>query len=142
MISKTSLPGMNNEDVDRIIRMFGHHVDGVLGAWRFQLDYVLMYCITDEKHNRLRLISPIANVDELTEEVLKECLSANFDRTLDARYCIHDQTVWGAFIHPLDSLSEQQLESLRCCKAPASQPAALSPRPQRAAPRSPAACSS
>ena len=111
MISETSLPGMNNEDVDRLIRMFGSHVDGVLGAWRFQLDAVLMYCITDEKHNRLRIIAPIANVDELTEDVLRECLSANFDRTLDARYCIHDQTIWGAFIHPLDSLSAEQLES-------------------------------
>ncbi len=111
MISETSLPGMNNERVDFLVRQFGSHVDGVYGAWRFQLDAVLMYCITDEKHNRLRLIAPIANVDEVSPDVLQECLAANFDRTLDARYCIHDETVWGAFIHPLDSLSEDLFES-------------------------------
>jgi hypothetical protein len=111
MIIETSLPGMNNEAVDSLIRTYGSHVDGVYGAWRFQLDSVLMYCITDEKHNRLRIIAPIANVDELSDKVLRECLSANFDRTLDARYCIHDETVWGAFIHPFDSLSEEQFQS-------------------------------
>ena len=111
MVSETSLFGMTNKRVDNVIRALGDNVDGVFGAWRFQLDSVLMYCITDEKHNRLRVISPIANVDELPSEVLRECLADNFDRTLDARYCIHDETVWGAFIHPLDSLCEEYFQS-------------------------------
>jgi hypothetical protein len=70
-----------------------------------------MYCIADEHHDRMRIITPVASVAELSNEVVSRCMEANFDRALDARYCIHDGTLWGAFIHPLRSLDEQQFLS-------------------------------
>ena len=111
MIKEASYAGMNNTRLDQLIREIAENVDGVFGAWRFEVTDILMYCITDEAHDRMRVIAPIANVDETPEEVLRECLAANFDRALDARYCIHDETIWGAFIHPLSHMTEDFFES-------------------------------
>lgn len=36
---------------------------------------------------------------------------ANFDRALDARYCVYKGALWAAFIHPLAELSEAYFES-------------------------------
>jgi len=44
-------------------------------------------------------------VEKATEEQILECMKANFDRALDARYCINQGVVWSAFIHPLGSLT-------------------------------------
>lgn len=111
MIKSAEQPGMNNRRLKSLIEEIGTSITGETGAWRFLVDDVLMFCITDETHDRMRVIAPIANVDELDEEILTECLSANFDRALDARYCIHDGTLWGAYIHPLSPLTDNQFLS-------------------------------
>jgi hypothetical protein len=38
-------------------------------------------------------------------------MEANFDRTLDVRYCVFQSHLWSAFIHPLSELSEEFLAS-------------------------------
>ena len=111
MIKAAEPMGMNNHRLELLIRDVAELVVGDLGAWRFDVDGIRMYCITDEYHDRMRIITPVANVDELTAEVLSRCMEANFDRALDARYCIHHGTLWGAFIHPLRALDEQQFRS-------------------------------
>ena len=112
MIKIADSSGMNNHQIDALIRSIGTNVDCErTGAWRFELDEVVLYCITDEIHDRMRVITPIANLDETPVEVIQACMQANFDRALDARYCIHDGTIWGAFIHPLSSLTEPLFES-------------------------------
>ena len=107
MIRPAEPTGMNNRRIDFLIRQNAENIDGEIGAWRFEISDILMFCITDELHDRMRVITPIANVDDIPTDVLKECLSANFDRALDARYCIHDDTIWGAFIHPLRLLTDE-----------------------------------
>ena len=98
MIKSADLPGMNNRRLKKLIEEVGTSISGETGAWRFHVDEIVMFCITDESHDRMRVIAPIANAEELDSELLAECLAANFDRALDARYCIHDGTLWGAFI--------------------------------------------
>ena len=103
--------GMNNRRLRTLIDEVASSVSGETGAWRFTVDGVVMFCISDEAHDRMRIISPIAAAEDLGQEILTECLAANFNRALDARYCIHEGTVWGAFIHPLSPTTDDQILS-------------------------------
>ena len=106
-----SQPEMNNTRLDQIIRTIGEDVQGESGYWQFLINDIRVLCVTDETHNRMRVMTPIAAVDELPESTLLQCMSANFDRALDARYCVNNGMVWGAFIHPLDSLTTPLFQS-------------------------------
>ncbi len=112
MIKAAESSGMNDVQLDRLIREIADHViSETPGAWRFDIDGVRMYCITDLNHDRMRVITPIASLGQTPAETLQACMQANFDRALDARYCIHEDVIWGAFIHPLSSLTEDLFES-------------------------------
>ena len=96
--------GMHNKHLDSLIREVGEDVRGDLGFWEFSLNGRRLCCMTDESHDRMRVMTPIADLSDVSAEQLQTCLEANFDRALDARYCLNEDTLWGAFIHPLSSL--------------------------------------
>ena len=104
MIMSNSRTGMNNERLDALIREVGEEVRGELGFWEFSYCGRRLCCMTDESHDRMRVMTPIIDLDDVSESQLRICMEANFDRALDARYCLNDTTLWGAFIHPLKSL--------------------------------------
>lgn len=56
-------------------------------------------------------MTPIEAVAEINSEQLYACMAANFDRALDARYCIDEDYLWSAFIHPLSDLSPELFAS-------------------------------
>jgi len=97
---------MTNERLGKLIAEIGADVEGQPGFWQFNFGPVRLICVTDETHDRMRVMSPIASVEDLTSEQILACMNANFDRALDARYCISNETLWGAFIHPLGSLTD------------------------------------
>lgn len=105
MISVSKSPDMNNNLLGELIQQIGNDIEGQPGFWQFNFGDVRMICVTDETHNRMRLMTPIAKEDELAPEIILACMNANFDRALDARYCLNNGTLWGAFIHPLGSLT-------------------------------------
>ncbi len=111
MILPLQPSGMNNSRLDRLIRELGGEVDGEPGYWRFSAMGTTLLCVTDESHDRMRIMTPVAEIKDISEEELRSCMEANFDRALDARYCIKGDTLWGAFIHPLNSLREEQFHS-------------------------------
>ena len=80
-----------------------------------KVDYKgLLMVITDENANRMRIMMPIQPFDPEKAEDLQTALialHANYDRALDARYAISDGFLWSAFIHPLGSLTEEDLDS-------------------------------
>jgi len=70
--------------------------------------------VTDERANRMRIMMPIQSFDPEKGEDLKTALialSANYDRALDARYAVSEGILWAAFIHPLRSLTKEDLAS-------------------------------
>lgn len=99
---------MDNQKLNSIINTISDKVEGSTGSWRFQIDSTVFFCITDELHNRMRIISPIENVKNITEAEKTKCLEANFHTALDARYSISDEILWAAFIHPLAELNNKQ----------------------------------
>ncbi|MEM8946618.1 MAG: hypothetical protein AAGD11_15705 [Planctomycetota bacterium] len=74
----------------------------------------VMLVMTDERADRMRLMIPIRRFDAQKMEDLQLALialHANYDRALDARYATHDGLLWSAFIHPLSSLTPNDLSS-------------------------------
>jgi len=99
---------MNNRKLDELIRQITSDVRGQLGNWQFLIEKREILVITDERHNRMRIMSPVTSQDELNEAELARLLEANFDSALDAKYALRDQTLWSAFTHPLAELTEEQ----------------------------------
>lgn len=100
---------MNNEKLGTIIEQMSEAIEGEAGAWQFVIDSVLFICITDEKHNRMRIMAPVIEEVKMTDEQLKKCMEANFHTVLDSKYALSDEILWSVFIHPLKELSEAQV---------------------------------
>ena len=103
--------GMNNKRLGELIATIGSDVEGQPGFWQFNFGEIRLICITDETHDRMRVMTPIASVEELGSEHILACMNANFDRALDARYCVNNDMLWGAFIHPLGCLTDSLFHS-------------------------------
>ena len=101
-------PAMNNSRLDSLIRERGDVQETQPGYWRFQYQARVVLVMTDETHNRMRIMTPVAEVAELEEAVWLLALTANFDRALDARYAVNGDYLWSAYLHPLRQLHEDQ----------------------------------
>lgn len=101
---------MNNYKMDEIIRRVADTVEGIPGRWQFVVKDRMMIAITDANANRMRIISPIAELSQIDEEYKTKALTANFHTVLDAKYAISDDYIWAIFVHPLRELTEAQLE--------------------------------
>lgn len=93
-----------NDLLHHMILTIDPDAKGQIGAWQFQANGTVLVCVTDQNADRMRIMTTVAPLEEVTEEQLAKCLEANFDRALDARYCTNHGAVWGAFVHPLSTL--------------------------------------
>ena len=100
---------MNNAKLGKIIKEQSAEVEGKAGYWQFKYKNTYLLLITDEKHNRMRLITPIIEEEKLPENYFKNALRANFHTALDVKYALADGMMWCVFIHPLKELSEEQV---------------------------------
>ncbi len=100
---------MNNEKLHSILYTVSDTLAGQPGQWQLIIDDVQMFCLTDELHNRMRIISPITDVSEIGQEELMKCMEANFHSALDVRYSVSEGVVWVAYIHPLRELTKDQV---------------------------------
>lgn len=101
---------MNNEKLETIYTSVSDSIQGKSGGWQFYINTVPIMSITDENHNRMRIISPIADSNTLSEDLLKAALVANFHSALDVKYAVSDGVLWSVFIHPLKELSDKQVK--------------------------------
>jgi hypothetical protein len=101
---------MNNDTLETIYTTVSDSINGQLGMWQFHIKSVPLISITDTKHNRMRIMSPIADSNTLNEGLLKASLVANFHTALDVKYAVSDGVLWSVFIHPLKELSEEQVK--------------------------------
>jgi len=102
---------MDNAAIARHLRRFADEVAGGGGRWRAQVDGTAVMVVTDQRADRMRIVSRITEADELSEDRLRTLLEANFDRALDARYAIANEQLWACYIHPLSPLTPAELES-------------------------------
>jgi hypothetical protein len=101
---------MNNIQLDVIFNELIEDIKGNNGHWQFIVGDTQIICLTDELHNRMRIMTPIIGTDKLTPAQTTKCLEANFHTALDIKYAISDGVVWAVFMHPLKELTKQQVE--------------------------------
>lgn len=100
---------MTPEKLIDIIRQEADTVSITNNQIQFKYNDALLMCIYDESANRMRIISPIVERENLTEDELLNALVANFHSVLDVKYALSDEIIWSVYAHPLKELSEAQL---------------------------------
>ena len=99
---------MTNARLDELVNELSGEVQGQLGYWQMKVSGRDVLVVTDETHNRMRIMTPVSDEKTLDAEELHRLLSANFDRALDAKYAISQNTLWSVFTHPLAGLTDEQ----------------------------------
>lgn len=97
---------MNNSDLEKIIYVVADSLRGNTGNWQFMIKDRILVCITDEKNNRMRIMSPIIKQKELAFQDMLKLMEANFHTALDVKYAISEEVLWSVFIHPLKQLDK------------------------------------
>jgi len=100
---------MTNDRLATIIQSMADSVGGQEGQWSFKIGEMWFVCFTDTNHDRMRIMTPIIDVAAMEAGEMERCLKANFHTALDVKYCIADDILWSAFIHPLGALKEDQV---------------------------------
>ena len=104
---KSTTP-MTNDRLDGLIRQTSKTVKGEAGYWQIKIGGRDVLVITDARHNRMRIMSPVAGQDQLDKAELIRLLEANFASALDSKYALRDGTLWSVFTHPLAELTDEQ----------------------------------
>lgn len=100
---------MDNAMLYEILQSVTDSLKGSEGMWQLKYSDRVMLVITDEYHDRMRMISPVEVMEEVSQSQMEAAMIANFHSTLDVRYAISDEILWAVFIHPLKALSESQV---------------------------------
>ncbi len=100
---------MDNDKLHKIFNIFSDTLMGSSGQWEIWIGEVPMLCLTDQTHNRMRIVTPIKEVAEASKEEILKCMEANFHTALDVKYAISEDIIWAAFIHPLKELTKEQV---------------------------------
>ena len=79
-------------------------------AWQIKNSQIHLLVILSEDRSWLRLLSPIAAASE-AQSLLPQLLEDNFDTTLEARYALNQNVLWGVYHHRLATLTPEDLES-------------------------------
>lgn len=78
------------------------------GYWQFTIEKRPVVIVTDLKADRMRIMVPVARIDQLSSDDLLRIAQANFDSALDSRYAIARKILWSVYIHPLRELHKRQ----------------------------------
>ena len=102
---------MSQGAMEQIIREMAQQSKGENGFVEFIYNEVPMYLISDVEHDRMRIISPIAEYKNLGRVEIDAMMESNFHKSLDARYATREGVLYSAFIHRMSELSESLLIS-------------------------------
>ncbi|MEM7368370.1 MAG: hypothetical protein AAF587_07180 [Bacteroidota bacterium] len=100
---------MDNEKLEKILYVVSDTITGQAGYWQMMLRELPILCMTDQTNNRMRIISPVSEMEDVTKKQLLKCMEANFHTALDVKYAVSDEILWVAYIHPLKELSKNQV---------------------------------
>ncbi|MEM7601668.1 MAG: hypothetical protein AAF357_09660 [Verrucomicrobiota bacterium] len=89
----------------------GESVQKTGSAILFEIRGIDMLCVYDENADRMRVISPIKPYGDVTTAEKDAIMDANFRGALDGRYASSNGMLYAAYIHPLSTLSRDQLLS-------------------------------
>ncbi len=103
---------MTVERLNALIVAIGNDVNKPNGGqWRFMIEGIPVFVVTDRRADRMRVLVGITASEELRPAIFQRLMQANFDTTLDARYAVAKGIVWSAYLHPFKSLSDAEFLS-------------------------------
>jgi hypothetical protein len=102
---------MNQSRLENIVKEMAEQSKGEAGMVEFRYQGMNMYLISDVNHDRMRIITPVADYPALSRDQIDRSLEANFHTALDARYAVSNDVLYAAYIHPLSELSGAQIKS-------------------------------
>lgn len=102
---------MDNVKLESILRAKTDSIQGFKGRWNVILNDMPMIVLTDETNDRMRIVAPIIEASKLDEDLLLDCLTANFHSALDVKYAISEGLLWSVYVHPLSPLTALEIES-------------------------------
>ncbi|MBT8183829.1 MAG: hypothetical protein KJN76_03240 [Eudoraea sp.] len=100
---------MNSNKLKELIFQVSDTLQYSGNSLKFLYKERMLICIYDESANRMRVISPIVEREQLSEDQLLNALVANYHSALDVKYALSDEIIWSVFAHPLKELSEHQV---------------------------------
>ncbi|MGH7725360.1 MAG: hypothetical protein ACREOU_08025 [Candidatus Eiseniibacteriota bacterium] len=100
---------MTNATLGRLLQSLLNDMEGSDSFWHGQREEVSVYIVSDEEHDRMRIMSPIGELKRTDAGFLSILLQANFDRALDAKYALRRRELWSVFMHPLSTLVPDDL---------------------------------
>ena len=100
---------MTIETLAVLLKRLDPELIGDTGNWFMTFENLTAQIITDKTADRMRIMIPIVQADSLDHATLYRLLQANFESALDARYAVAQGLVWSAYIHPLSTLTPQEL---------------------------------
>ncbi|WP_449417253.1 hypothetical protein [Phormidium nigroviride] len=97
---------MTCEEIANTLKeLFGTAVEAIgLNSWQVETANFRLLVLLSDDGSWLRILIPIVSVAE-AQPFLEQLLEANFDRTLETRYAIHQNVLWGVFQHNCQSLT-------------------------------------
>lgn len=101
----------NNQRLHAMLSATVQNIQGRAGSWQVLYRAVPMMIFTSEAHDRMRIIAPVSEESDLDSARLGLLMHANFDKALDARYALFQGKLWSVYLHPLSSLTEEELHS-------------------------------
>lgn len=102
---------MTQAKLERIIWQEAEQPQGEGGVVQFIYNDITMALISDENFDRMRIIAPVINLEDMTQGQVNDILAANFQTALDARYAANQGVLYSAFIHPLSTLNHDEVYS-------------------------------
>ena len=102
---------MTTATIDKILDQYLTELDGRPGFWRGMRDEVQLFVLSDDSHDRMRIMAPIGELEEVESDLLQVLLQANYDRALDAHYAMRGKEVWSVSVHPLATLAPDDFAS-------------------------------
>ncbi len=111
LIKKAKISAMTQKRMEKIIRKHVGDTEGSKGHITFIYKNIPLMCVSDVAHNRMRIIAPIDKSSNVSFPQIQLMMESNFHAALDARYATSNGILYAAFIHPLSSLTEEQIIS-------------------------------
>jgi len=102
---------MTTTSIGKILDSYLSGIEGQPGFWRGMREDVQLFVLSDDSHDRMRIMAPIGELKELEPKVLQLLLQANYDRALDAKYAMRGKEVWSVSVHPLATLAPDDFAS-------------------------------
>lgn len=115
LLNNESALNRENQMSEKKMQSFVGEITEVIHAEKgymyFKYQGLKVVLLSDEEHNRMRIISPITAYSKLAPKIKDHLMHSNFHKALDARYAVSEDTLYAAFIHPLSTLTQEDLES-------------------------------